>query len=100
MPMPLSGWAQASDATCVPWPSSSTVGGPAPRLSSKSAVATILLVSSGCAPSTPVSMIATRAPSPRAMSHAAGRFSRAAHHSVTVPFSPRSGVAKAGSLGT
>ena len=102
LPIPLFPPAQASDATCVPWPTWSVVAGPSPGVASLSIVSTILPCRSGCPLSTPVSMTATIAPSPRVISQAAGRSVRATHQATVVPAGVPdvvSGVLSAGSLG-
>ena len=81
-PMPLSVFAQASDATWVPCPTwSASAGEPPPWLTERA----ILPASSGWEPSTPVSITPTSAVSPRVMSHRCGRFSRASVHCTGVP---------------
>ena len=103
LPTALSPAAQASEATCVPWPCSSVVAGPWPSVASLSMAPTILPCRSGCPPSTPVSMIAAVAPSPRVTSQAAGRPMRPIHQATVVPAGVPglvSGDVRAGSLGT
>src|SRR4051794_2922186 len=100
--MPLPALAQASEATWVPCPLSSEVAGPEPGSSSSLIVSRMRPANSGCVVSTPSSMTATIAPSPCVTSHSAGRFSRAAHHSIFVPagvLNADSSVLSAGSLG-
>jgi hypothetical protein len=83
MPIPLLVAAQASEATCVPWPSWSVVGGLG--VCSWSTAAAILPESSGCAPSRPVSMTPTRAPAPSSTSQARWKRCFTAGHSMGVP---------------
>src|SRR4051812_4728094 len=99
-PTPLLPAAHASEATWVPWPIASTPAGL--RAASNVATAATLPASSGWATSAPVSMIATVAPAPWVMSHAARKPLRGAHHSMYTPgsvsFAPSS-VKSAGSFG-
>ncbi len=100
MPIASSAAAHASDATCVPWPTSSTVAGPLPRVSSKSADARMRGPRSGWLASTPESMTATSADSPREKSHAASKPWRRRYHCAWRPSLARgSGVEMPGSLG-